>query len=100
MENGTRLEGEMKKSGESEMKILIIDDSKFMRNAIEAKLKFLGLEIHHAENGETGIKLALKVLPSLILLDVRMPGMDGFETCLQMRQFDSLQKIPIIMVTV
>ena len=90
----------MKKSGESEMKILIIDDSKFMRNAIEAKLKFLGLEIHHAENGETGIKLALKVLPSLILLDVRMPGMDGFETCLQMRQFDSLQKIPIIMVTV
>ena len=82
------------------MKLLVIDDSKFMRTTLEAKLKFLGLEIFQAENGEEGIKLALTLHPDLILLDVRMPGINGFETCRQLRQFDNLSKTPIIMVTV
>lgn len=82
------------------MKVLIIDDSKFMRTSLETRLKFLGLEIFNAESGEEGLKLALKINPQIILLDVRMPGMDGFETCRQMRQQESLKKVPIIMVTV
>ncbi|MCE5270933.1 response regulator [bacterium] len=82
------------------MKILIIDDSKFMRTSMETRLKTYGFELFQAENGEAGIKLALAVRPDVILLDVRMPGIDGFETCRQLRQYDKMKKVPVIMVTV
>jgi CheY-like chemotaxis protein len=85
---------------QASMKLLIVDDSKFMRQAIETELEHLGLEISHAESGEDGLKMALSELPDLILLDVRMPGIDGFETCRRMREFESLKDVPIIMVAV
>ncbi|HUU29604.1 MAG TPA: response regulator [archaeon] len=82
------------------MKLLIIDDSKFMRKTLETKLNFLGMKIYDAESGQQGLELAREVLPDLILLDVRMPGMDGVETCKKLREIESLKKVPIIMVTV
>jgi len=67
-------------------KILIIDDEPDIRVLIEYTLKKEGFEVEVSENGESGIKKAEQFLPDLIILDVMMPGIDGMETCEQLRQ--------------
>lgn len=58
-------------------KILVIDDEKNMRWALERALKSQGHEVSLAEDGEKGLELALKLSPDLVILDLKMPGMDG-----------------------
>ena len=80
-------------------KILIVDDTpanlKVLRQALEPE----GYSILAASNGETAHKIARKAEPDLILLDVLMPGMDGFETCRLLKGDAATQGIPIIFIT-
>ena len=79
--------------------VLHIDDEKDLRLMIEAALKPLALEIISAADGPSGIALAEKEKPQLILLDIRMPGMDGFDACRIMKEKPALKAVPILMMT-
>lgn len=78
-------------------KILIIEDEGNIRELVTYNLKANGYETLEAEDGITGITLAYKEKPDLILLDIMLPGKDGYEICRELRSEDI--NIPIIMLT-
>jgi two-component system alkaline phosphatase synthesis response regulator PhoP len=66
--------------------ILVVDDEPDIRELIGFNLLQAGYRVETAENGAAGIKMAIRILPDLILLDVMMPEMDGIEACKQLRE--------------
>jgi signal transduction histidine kinase len=80
-------------------RLLIIDDNAIARETLIALLTNSKYEIYQANSGKEGISLAKKINPDVILLDVMMPEMDGFEVCRIFRKDPNLSEIPIIMVT-
>jgi DNA-binding response OmpR family regulator len=81
-------------------KILIIDDEEEFLSFMKANLELRGdYEVITALNGEEGIGLAGKNKPGVILLDIIMPKMDGFETLKRLRGDENTKSIPVIMVT-
>jgi putative two-component system response regulator len=79
--------------------ILIVDDDPAGRHTLEAILEGQGYHLEMAENGLQALEKAERFLPDVILLDVMMPGMDGFEVCQRIRNTPVLAEIPIIMLT-
>jgi DNA-binding response OmpR family regulator len=79
-------------------KILIVDDSKTVRT-LERTLLAASYEIVEAEDGEEALAKAVSERPDLILLDIVMPKLDGFETCKRLRALAETKTTPIIMVT-
>lgn len=77
-------------------KILVVEDEKAIADIIIFNLERDGFETLEANDGPTGLEMALQENPDLILLDVMLPGMDGFEVCKRVRE-QSL--VPIIMLT-
>jgi DNA-binding response OmpR family regulator len=82
------------------VKILIVDDEQMIRQLMEATLADEGYEVHCASDGEDGAAMARSLLPDLVLTDVVMPAVDGFEMCRQLRRDPATASIPIIFVTV
>jgi len=80
-------------------KILVIDDEQEIRNVIRDYLEEQGYEILDAPNGRDGLQIAKTAHPDLILLDVEMPDMNGYEVCRQIRGVVEIQHTPIIMLT-
>jgi two-component system KDP operon response regulator KdpE len=74
----------------------MIDDDPELGKLVEAILKPLGLTVHHAYSGAEGLKQAYIIHPNLVILDITMPGMDGFDVCSRLRE---LSNIPILMLT-
>ncbi|MCB0061489.1 MAG: response regulator [Caldilineaceae bacterium] len=79
--------------------ILIVDDTETGREILEALLSLPPYQLVFAANGFEALKKAAEITPDLILLDVMMPGMDGFEVCRRLRADPHLAEIPIILVT-
>lgn len=79
--------------------ILIVDDDPAGRQTLESILDEQGYQLEFAENGAQALQMIRKILPDVILLDVMMPGMDGFEVCQQVRSDPAIAEIPIIMLT-
>jgi len=79
--------------------ILIVDDEEDILEFLSYNLKKNGYDVHTANDGEEGIRKALKVKPDLIILDVMMPKMDGIETCEQMRNLSEIGNPIIIFLT-
>ncbi len=79
--------------------ILIIDDSYISINAIALCLEQLGYPIYTASNGEEGIVKANSLIPLLILLDINMPLLDGFEVCKRLKTNETTEHIPVIFLT-
>ena len=79
--------------------ILIVDDEPVGRDALEALLDSEGYQLLFATNGPEALQLAAEYLPDVILLDVMMPEMDGFEVCTHLRENPELAEVPILMVT-
>ncbi len=80
-------------------RILVVDDSKtaqMMTSLIVSKASF---DVVTASDGEEGFQKAQSERPDLILMDVMMPKMDGFEACRKLRSCESTRDIPVIMVT-
>lgn len=77
--------------------ILLVEDEYPMRVALEDAFKHYGFEVVCASDGETGLSLAEEKNPDLIILDVMLPRMDGFEVCKRLRQCGFLN--PILMLT-
>jgi putative two-component system response regulator len=80
-------------------RILVVDDESIARITVDALLSSENYEMHFAENGEEGICLAKEILPDVIILDVMMPGMNGFEACRRIRAIPGLSEVPILLVT-
>lgn len=80
-------------------KILLVDDEPDILEFISYNLRKENYEVHTASNGHDAITIARKELPHLIILDIMMPGMDGIETCMEMRQFPELQTCLITFLT-
>ena len=80
-------------------KILIAEDERDIRDLITYTLRFAGHEVISTTNGEEAYQAALKELPDLILLDVRMPRMTGYEACEQLKATTSTQDIPVVFLS-
>jgi len=78
-------------------KILLVEDEENIRLFTKINLEREGFEVLEAESGEIGVELALKYNPQVVILDVMLPGIDGFEVCKILRE--KLPKIGIIMLT-
>ncbi|MGB5426866.1 MAG: response regulator, partial [Gammaproteobacteria bacterium] len=80
-------------------KLLIVDDKAANLDLLREMLAPLGHQIFFATSGAKALEIATSALPDLVLLDVMMPEMDGFETCHRFKQDAALREIPIIFVT-
>ncbi|MFA6603418.1 MAG: response regulator [Patescibacteria group bacterium] len=81
------------------IKVLIVDDDAFLSGIYATKLELDGFAVVSARDGDEGIKAALKELPDLILLDVLMPKLDGFEVLKRLKAEETTKNIPVIMLT-
>lgn len=81
------------------IKILLVDDEPDILEFIKYNLEKEGFEIYLASNGKTALELAEKTIPSLIILDVMMPDMDGVETCVKIRENPRLKNSLIAFLT-
>jgi len=84
---------------ENETTILIVDDIPENVDVLRKTLEVEGYSISMAPSGEVALKIAPKIKPDLILMDVMMPGMDGFETCRKLKEDTVFENTPIIFVT-
>ena len=80
-------------------KILIADDEQDIRDLLTFTLRFAGHEVIAAGNGEEALHLARQENPELVLLDVRMPRMNGYEACRQLKADPALKHIPVVFVS-
>lgn len=81
------------------IKVLIVDDDVFLSGIYFTKLDNEGFDVIIARDGEEGLKAALKEKPDLILLDVLMPKLDGFEALKRLKEDASTKDIPVILLT-
>lgn len=86
---------------EKKLKILEIDDSPENLETVRTVLSraFPGAVVLTADSGEKGLALARAENPDIVLLDIAMPGLDGFEVCRRLKASDTLKNIPVIFVT-
>lgn len=80
-------------------KVLLVDDDSFMRRLFEAQVKTLGCDVVTAKNGEDAVKMIPEEKPDLVLMDVVMPGMDGFEACTWMKRLPEMNGVPVVLLT-
>ncbi len=80
-------------------KILVIEDSPTQAIHMQVLLEREGLQVLLAYDGPTGLQIAHESHPDLIVLDVQMPGMDGFQVCRHLKNEHDTKDIPIIMFT-
>lgn len=80
-------------------KVLVVDDEVFIRKMIDARLKASGIDVIEAENGIEALDKTISDRPNLIIMDVMMPKMDGFQACEAIRSNSSIADTPIVMLT-
>jgi DNA-binding response OmpR family regulator len=80
-------------------KILIAEDERDIRDLITFTLRFAGHEVVDTANGEEAYHKAQEVVPDLIMMDVRMPRMTGYEACRQMKEIEALKPIPVVFLS-
>jgi CheY-like chemotaxis protein len=83
----------------SDIKILCVDDDPLILQMLGDVLRLRGYTVVTAADGEAGLDAAMLEHPDLILLDVMMPGIDGFEVCRVLKATDALKNIPVIILT-
>tara|TARA_B110000438_G_scaffold55972_1_gene56006 strand:- start:40 stop:726 length:687 start_codon:yes stop_codon:yes gene_type:complete len=86
-------------SQKSDFKILVVDDEKDIILLLKYNLEAEGYFVKAATSGKDALQLAEKINPDLILLDLMMPGMDGIETCIQLRKIEKLASTSILFLT-
>ncbi|MCM8710483.1 response regulator transcription factor [Clostridium sp. SYSU_GA19001] len=83
----------------SDYKILIVDDEEHIQELIKFNLENNGYRVICASNGMEALKLAKSEKPDLVLLDLMLPGIDGYDVCKEIRRENSISNMPIIMIT-
>lgn len=80
-------------------KILIVEDDPLIMTLYEKIFVLEGFEVVLAANGEEGLEKAKSVMPTLIILDVMMPKMNGFDLLMRLKKDPQIQNIPVVMLT-
>jgi len=80
-------------------KILVAEDERDIRDLIAYVLKYAGFEVEVASNGAEAVEKAPQGKPDLILLDVRMPRMTGYEACRQLKKMPEVQHVPVVFLS-
>jgi two-component system alkaline phosphatase synthesis response regulator PhoP len=80
-------------------KILIAEDERDIRELVSLTLQFGGFTVVQAANGAEAVEQAQKALPDLVLLDVRMPKMTGYEACRRIKSMPELRDIPVVFLS-
>lgn len=80
-------------------KILVAEDERDIRELINFTLRLKGYEVVLARDGEEALELALKEHPDLVLLDIRMPRMSGYEVCQLIKENEATKHIPVVFLT-
>lgn len=80
-------------------KILIVDDSTVLLEDLTEIVKSAGFQVSIANSGEKALEVAQQESPDLILLDIVMPDMDGYEACRELQKNDITKNIPVVFVT-
>ena len=80
-------------------RVLLVEDDRFLRRACEASLRQRGLAVTTAADGEEGLRLARSEQPDLILMDVVMPGLNGFQATRAITREEKTKHIPVIICT-
>jgi len=81
------------------IRVLVVDDNFVNVKLLEALLKSASYEVTTALNGEAALEEVRQARPDIMLLDVMMPGMDGYEVCRRIRESEKNTRLPVIMVT-
>ncbi len=84
---------------DNEFSILLVDDEPDIVEFLGYNLKREGFKVYSANNGKDAIKIARETVPHIIVLDVMMPGMDGIETCTELKKISQLKKTLIMFLT-
>jgi len=79
--------------------ILIAEDERDIRDLVVFSLRFGGFEVVEAANGQEAVEQAQKLMPDLILMDVRMPRMTGYDACKQLKSMEDTKHIPVIFLS-
>lgn len=79
--------------------ILIAEDERDIRELIAFTLRFAGYEVTMVSNGEEAVQVASQIRPTLILMDVRMPRMDGYQACQALKANPDLKDIPVVFLS-
>jgi CheY-like chemotaxis protein len=79
--------------------ILVAEDERDIRELINFTLTFAGHQVTAVANGEEAVEQAQAVRPDLIMLDVRMPRMTGYEACRQIKAIDAIKDIPVVFLS-
>jgi putative nucleotidyltransferase with HDIG domain len=79
--------------------ILVVDDSTLLRSILKEELEAEGYSVHCAEDGDRGLTLARDLRPDAILLDVGLPGLDGYEVCRRLKGDDETINIPVLILS-
>jgi DNA-binding response OmpR family regulator len=82
-----------------EKKVLIVEDDPDIRKVLSMRLEINGFSVVEAEDGQQGLDMVKSKKPELIIMDLMMPKMDGFETCRMIRFDDEIKDIPIIVLS-
>ena len=80
-------------------KILVVDDEVYILHILEFSLGAEGFQVITANNGELAVEKAIQEQPDLIVLDVMMPVLDGYETCRRLKRQAETKEIPVILLT-
>ena len=82
-------------------RILMVDDSQLVKDIVRLRLESLGYRVSVASSGEEALELIRSSPPDLVVLDIRMPGIDGYEVCRRLRQDKdpAMRDLPIIALT-
>jgi len=80
-------------------KILVVDDEKTISSYLQKKFTKLGYTVYVADNGEDAIRQSFLLLPDIILLDVKLPTLNGIEVCKKLKADDRTRHIPVIMLS-
>ncbi|MEJ2720434.1 MAG: response regulator [bacterium] len=89
----------MRTADSSPYRILVVDDEPHIVQILKFTLEKAGYQVFTAENGQVALELVQTALPHLVILDVMMPVMDGYEVCRKMREDFKMNQIPVIMLS-
>ena len=80
-------------------KILLVDDERMITSYLKKKLSKLGYAVSVAEDGEQALERAFADLPDLVLLDVKLPRLDGYEVCRRLRADSRTRNVPVVILS-
>jgi DNA-binding response OmpR family regulator len=85
--------------GEAKAKILIIEDDRYISKMYQLKLSLEGYDVQVAENGQQGVDKVKEFMPNIILLDILMPELDGFEVLKIVKGEETTKNIPVLIMS-